>query len=471
MAVRALVEKYGVMSGFPDQTFRGGRSISRYEAAAAFYKVMLQLSQVEDLTRRIGNVTLEDLKTMKALSEEFQQEIESFKKQQGENTQKIQDLEKALKKLKEEIGSIRFGGSTSLRVEDNFEDNFRPGYFTNYNLSMRIAAAENTTVRSTLSGSFSSLQDEKADTDGELEVNDNVDVSFAQAWFQHDIKDTFLNPRVKVGYMGIFNLINMQYAGINHSFGDSIIRSKIDRSAISIASPNLGGIRWSQSFIAGSSFSEGPFSGAFAISPDIFYAQVGVKFFNDMVKLNLISDADQAIFFGDQVLDTLTNHTAVLELGNSDLGLGMRATVRGLAGEFNFRRASVNTNMKLGGFNLGGSAKYLSEQTFEQLNAGIFISSPGNLKEINPEWGDVSIPSVLFGIQSPFTIQNGTLFEGAPNDVGDLAGFLVQVAYDNPIIPNLTLELGRRQKVFINSVAGDEKTDKTTVAIRSQFFF
>lgn len=57
-AVSELVEKYGVMAGFPDQSFQGTRNISRYEAAAAFYKVMLQLSQVEDLTRRIGTVAV-----------------------------------------------------------------------------------------------------------------------------------------------------------------------------------------------------------------------------------------------------------------------------------------------------------------------------------------------------------------------------------------------------------------------------
>lgn len=471
MAVRDLVEKYGVMSGFPDQTFKGTRSISRYEAAAAFYKVMLQLSQVEDLTRRIGNVTLEDLKTMKALTEEFQQEIETFKKQQGENTEKIQELEKSLKKLKEDLGSVRFGGRLALAIEDNFQDNFRPGYYTNYNLSMRIAAAENTTIRSTLTGSFSSIQ-ETNDKD-EIKENKSVDVGFAQAWFDHQVQNTFLNPRVKFGYMGSNNLIT-PYMGIPHQFDSSII-FRLDADAVSNASPNLlsgtHGIRFSRSFIAGSAFNEGFFNGAIAASPDIFYAQVGMNFFNDLFKVKLISEADQAMFFGDAVLDTLNNHTAMLELGTPDIGLGMQATFRGLANELNFRGASANTNFRLGGFNLGGSGKFVSEKTYEQIYAGIYVSSPGNLKEINPEWSDVSIPSFLFAIQSPFTVQNGQIFEGSSDEVGDLAGFLVQMAYDNPIIPNLTLELGHRQKVFLNGVIGDEKFDKTTIAISSEFYF
>ncbi len=87
------------------------------------------------------------------------------------------------------------------------------------------------------------------------------------------------------------------------------------------------------------------------------------------------------------------------------------------------------------------------------------------------EWPDANIPSLLVAVQSPFTMQNGELFEGSPDEVGDLAGFMVQLTYDNPVIPNLTLELGRRQKVFGQRVATDSKFDKTTFAVSSSFFF
>ena len=76
-AVKDLVDKYGVMQGFPDKTFRGTRNISRFEAAAAFLRIMDQLAQTEELTKRIGKVALEDLKTLRTLNDEFKQEIES----------------------------------------------------------------------------------------------------------------------------------------------------------------------------------------------------------------------------------------------------------------------------------------------------------------------------------------------------------------------------------------------------------
>ena len=473
-AVRDLVEKYGVMAGFPDKTFRGTRTITRYEAAAAFYQVMVQLSQVEDLTRRIGNVALEDLKTMKTLSEEFQVEIETLKKQQGEQTEKIKQLEESLAKLKEDLGSVRFGGLINVGAEDNFEDNFRPGYSAYYSLNMRIAASDRTTIRSALSGSFSSVQEEKKDgnsgTKDQFSENKDIDVGFGEAWFDHRV-DAFLNPRVKFGYMGVTRLIT-PFSSVSNQFGSSII-GILDSSAVGRASPNLfgsgRGIRLTRSFIAGSEFSEGFFSAAVAASPDVFYGQVKLDF--GWARLKLVSEADQSLFIGTPVLDTLHNHTALLDLGNDDFGVGMQATFRGLAEDFDFRGASGNVNWNFGGFSLGGAGKFESEKTYEQLIAGVYFSTPSNLKQINSEWADVDIPTLLFAMQSPFTLQNGTLFEGSPDEVGDLAGFMIQATYDNPVIPNLTLELGRRQKVFGARLPQDSKFDKTTIAISSSFVF
>lgn len=473
-AVRELAEKYGVMSGFPDKTFRGSRQITRYEAAAAFYKVMLHLSQVEDLTRRIGNVTLEDLKTMKALHEEFQQELETIKKQQGEQAEKIKQLEESMAKLKEDMGSVRFGGYISVGAEDVFEDNFRPGYSTYYSLNMRIAATDDTTIRSALSGSFSSTQEEN--TDGEqgkksqFSESKDISVGFGEAWFDHRVGG-FLNPRVKFGFMGVTRLIT-PFTSIPNSFGSSIV-GILDSSAVGRASPNLfgssRGIRLTRSFVAGTTFQEGIFSGAIAASPDVFYGQVQLDL--GLVRLKLVSEGDQALFIGEPVLDTLHNHTAILDIGNDTFGVGLQATFRGLADEFDFRGASANANWNFGGFSLGGAGKFESEKTYQQLIAGLYFQTPSNLKQFNQEWADVNIPSLLFAIQSPFTYQNNTLFEGSADDVGDLAGFMVQVAYDNPIIPNLTLELGRRQKVFTNRLPQDSNFDKTTIAISSSFVF
>lgn len=474
-AVGELVDKYGVMAGFPDGTFKGERTITRYEAAAAFYRVMLQLAEVQDLTKRIGEVALEDQKTMKTLHDEFQQELETIKKQQGEQADKIKELENSLSKLKEDLGSVRFGGRIDVGAEDVFEDNFRPGYSAYFSLNMRIAATDATTIRSALSGSFSSIQEANtqngvAGKKSQFTESKDISVGFGEAWFDHRVGG-FLNPRVMFGFMGVTRMIT-PFTTIPNRFGDSII-GILDSSAVGRASPNLfgssRGIRLPRSFIAGATFNEGFFSGAIAASPDVFFGQVALDL--GIARLKLVSEGDQAIFIGEPVLDTLHNHTAILDIGNDTIGLSAQATFRGLADQFDFRGAASNFNWSFGGFSIGAAGKYEAEQTYQQVIAGVYFSTPSNLKQINDTWADVNIPSALLAVQSPFTVQNGQIFEGSPDEVGDLAGFMVQLSYDNPIIPNLTLEFGRRQKAFGSRLPQDSKYDKTAIAIASSFVF
>jgi hypothetical protein len=473
-AVKDLVDKYGVMQGFPDKTFRGTRNISRFEAAAAFLRIMDQLAQTEELTKRIGKVALEDLKTLRTLNDEFKQEIDTIKKQHADQGAKIKQLEEALAKLKEDIGSVRFGGMISVGAEDVMEDNFRPGYNASFSLNMRIAATEKTTIRSALSGDFSSIQEENKEGESgkknQFKENKDISVGFGEAWFDHR-ESGFLNPRVKFGFMGVTRLIQ-PFTSIPNQFGNSII-GMLDSPAVSRASPNLfgssRGIRLTRSFIAGTEFSEGIFSGAVAASPDVFYGQLKLNL--GFAQLKVVSEGDQSLVIGEPVLDPLHNHTVILDLGNDTFGLGLQATFRGLADEINFRGAAASTNWSFSGFSIGASGKFESEKTYQQVIAGLYLSSPSNLKQMNPEWPDANIPSLLVAVQSPFTLQNGELFEGSPDEVGDLAGFMVQLTYDNPVIPNLTLELGRRQKVFGQRVATDSKFDKTTFAVSSSFFF
>jgi len=184
-----------------------------------------------------------------------------------------------------------------------------------------------------------------------------------------------------------------------------------------------------------------------------------------------VSEGDQAIFIGEPVLDTLHNHTAILDIGNDTIGLSAQATFRGLADQFDFRGAASNFNWSFNGFSVGAAGKYEAEQTYQQIIGGGYFSTPSNLKQINDTWADVNIPSALLAIQSPFTVQNGQIFEGSPDEVGDLAGFMIQVSYDNPIVPNLTLEFGRRQKAFGSRLPQDSKYDKTAIGIASSFVF
>lgn len=73
-ALQSLVERYGCIAGYPDGTFRGNRSLSRYEFAAG---VNACLNRIEELITAATEdlVTQEDLALLQRLQEEFQAEL------------------------------------------------------------------------------------------------------------------------------------------------------------------------------------------------------------------------------------------------------------------------------------------------------------------------------------------------------------------------------------------------------------
>jgi hypothetical protein len=71
-ALRSLVDRYGCISGFPNQTYRGDQPLTRYEFAAGLNSC---LNQIERLIASQDSVGQEDLDTITRLSQEFEAEL------------------------------------------------------------------------------------------------------------------------------------------------------------------------------------------------------------------------------------------------------------------------------------------------------------------------------------------------------------------------------------------------------------
>lgn len=69
-ALKSLVEKYGVMAGYADSTFRGNRALSRYEFAATLNSVMAWMERY--LAQADFNQVREDFATLRRLQETYQ---------------------------------------------------------------------------------------------------------------------------------------------------------------------------------------------------------------------------------------------------------------------------------------------------------------------------------------------------------------------------------------------------------------
>ncbi|VEP18941.1 conserved exported hypothetical protein [Hyella patelloides LEGE 07179] len=71
-ALRSLVDRYGCIAGFPNQTYRGSQALSRYEFAAGLNSC---LNQIERLIASSEAVVREDIDTINRLTQEFEAEL------------------------------------------------------------------------------------------------------------------------------------------------------------------------------------------------------------------------------------------------------------------------------------------------------------------------------------------------------------------------------------------------------------
>ena len=71
-ALRSLVDRYGCIVGYPNQTYRGTQALSRYEFAAGLNAC---LNQIERLIASSEAIIREDLDTIQRLTAEFQAEL------------------------------------------------------------------------------------------------------------------------------------------------------------------------------------------------------------------------------------------------------------------------------------------------------------------------------------------------------------------------------------------------------------
>lgn len=73
-ALQSLIERYGVVVGYPDGTFRGNRAMTRYEFAAALNAALVRINQIID-TGLADRVREEDLASLQRLRSDFAPEL------------------------------------------------------------------------------------------------------------------------------------------------------------------------------------------------------------------------------------------------------------------------------------------------------------------------------------------------------------------------------------------------------------
>ena len=72
-ALRSLVDRYGCIAGFPNQTYRGDQSLTRYEFAAGLNSCLNQIERL--IASSESPVSQEDLAAISQLNQEFEAEL------------------------------------------------------------------------------------------------------------------------------------------------------------------------------------------------------------------------------------------------------------------------------------------------------------------------------------------------------------------------------------------------------------
>jgi len=107
-ALQSLVERYGCIAGYPNGTYRGNRSMTRYEFAAGLNACLERVNElIASATSDL--VTKEDLATLQRLQEEFSAELAT-----------LRDRVDGLEARTAELESNQFSTTTKLNGEAIF---------------------------------------------------------------------------------------------------------------------------------------------------------------------------------------------------------------------------------------------------------------------------------------------------------------------------------------------------------------
>lgn len=126
-ALATLIQRYGAISGYPDGTFRGDRSLSRYEFAAALQRVLDQIN--DTLVRQ------EDLVTLQRLEAEYRLPLSQIRTRINDIENRVTNLENnqfsATSSLHGEVifaitEGRKANSTTVARTRLNFNTSFTP---------------------------------------------------------------------------------------------------------------------------------------------------------------------------------------------------------------------------------------------------------------------------------------------------------------------------------------------------------
>jgi hypothetical protein len=185
-ALRSLVDRYGCIAGFPNQTYRGDQPLTRYEFAAGLNSC---LNQIERLIASSQAVSQEDLDTINRLQQEFEAELATLGGRVDELESRTAVLEdqqfSTTTKLNGEAiftvadvfgGGVEDDDDSEIDAETTLSYRTRLNFDTSFTgedrLRTRLQSANFTPLDSDITGTNSTRLGADQNTDGSVEISD-----------------------------------------------------------------------------------------------------------------------------------------------------------------------------------------------------------------------------------------------------------------------------------------------------------
>ena len=164
-ALRSLVDRYGCIAGFPNQTYRGNQPLSRYEFAAGLNSC---LNQIERLIASQGSVGQGDLEKISRLNQEFAAELAAIGGRVDEIESRTAVLEdNQFSTTTKLVGEVIFGLGNAFSSDDQVDDQTVFGYRTRLELETSFTGEDLLFTRLS-TGNFPAFADATGTFQGDL---------------------------------------------------------------------------------------------------------------------------------------------------------------------------------------------------------------------------------------------------------------------------------------------------------------
>ena len=480
-ALRSLVDRYGCIAGFPNQTYRGDQALTRYEFAAGLNSCLNQIERL--IASNSSGVDQEQLDTINRLQQEFEAELATLGGRVDEIESRTAVLEDSqfstTTKLKgEAIFSVSdaFGGGVDDddNNDDNDDDddinaettlsyrsrlNFDTSFTGEDRLRARLQAGNATSLDEDVTGTDSTrLGYDNSTTDNSVEISDlhyrfpvgeKADVWVGAAGLDLDDVFNVNNPQLEAsgtGALSRFNRYNpLLFRGVEGAGAGVNLDIIEDKVGVNVAYLTDNGNSTSEG--------AGLFNGSYSAGAQLEFTpiealELTATYIRDYQSGTTLDD-------GDVVANTVDYSGGTVSGAASqpfDEGVASNADKIGLGATFNVgERIALSAT--------GGYASISSLGAGEEQSGDVWT------------WGANASLLDLVKEGSVLSIAGGMLPKFSSDDVADDedTSYLVEALYKFPLSDNISITPGA-YAVF----NPDHNTDNETVyagVVRTTFEF